>query len=84
VGNSLLDVIFLLFFYPAMASRIESSMGSGQFLILQIIITLGTNFIFSAVCLLLSVSGMRDALLWNCSGYWLLAFGVIVIDCMQV
>jgi len=85
VSNSFFTVILLAFFYPSMASRLESGMGSGPFLTLIATISLITNIAFVGVCYTLSLlMGSQMALFYTCTGFWTILFALIVIECMKM
>lgn len=84
VGNSLLSVIFILLFYPTMASRLEQSMGSGSFLAFLTTLSVVTNIIFALICLIMSVlAGNQSPMLLQCAGFWSVCFSLIVVECMK-
>jgi hypothetical protein len=62
VGNSIIDVIILLFMYPTMAKSLETSIGSAAFLFLIFELTLVTNILFCVICLLMWAMGMQEAM----------------------
>lgn len=82
VGNSLLNTIFMALFYPSMGVKLESSMSSALFLWLIGFITLATNVAFNACCLLLYAMGIPTAIFYGCSGFWVVLFGLITIECL--
>lgn len=82
VGNSLLNTIVMFLFYPMMGTLMESSMGSSMFIWLIGFITLSTNILFNILCLLLSFY-MPEALFYSSSGFWVILFGLVTIECMQ-
>ena len=67
-----------------MGSRMETSLGSASFLVMLCTFSLATNILFDAVCLALYVLGTPTAVFWDCSGFWVILFSLIVIECMQV
>jgi len=87
VGNSFLNTVILAMFYPAMGMRMESSLGSSLFLWLLGCITIVTNVAFNVCCILMSLMHMpeaRVALFYSCSGFWVVLFALITIECMQM
>jgi hypothetical protein len=84
VGNSFLGVIVTALFFPAMASRLEQAMGSMGLLSVIFTISLTTNMLFIAICLLFALMGTSHALYWNCQDFWTILFGLITIECLQV
>lgn len=84
VGNSLLSVIFILLFYPTMASRLEQSMGSGSYLAFVTTMSIVTNISFALICLIMSIlSGNQLPMLMQCAGFWSVCFSLIVVECMK-
>lgn len=81
VGNSILSIVFLALFYPSMASRMENSMGSTFFVALLCIISIVTNVIFVVITTSLYYMGV-NSLLWSCSGFWTIIFGILTIECL--
>ena len=68
-----------------MGARMESSLGSSAFLVLIGTLTVLTNVIFVVVCLFLYyVANVAEAVFYSCSGFWLVLFGLITIECLQV
>ena len=84
VNNSIFNIVLIALFYPAMGTQMEVKMGSAAFLACIGTLTVATNVIFAAVCVLLYLFGMVEALFFDCSGFWVVLFGLITIDCMQV
>jgi hypothetical protein len=84
VGNSIITIILIALFYPVMGTKIEYSMGSAGFICLIGILTIATNVIFDVICMSLHYAGSSLAIFWNCSGFWLILFALIVMECMQV
>lgn len=84
VGNSIFMIILIALFFPTMGGKMESSCGSSKFLYLMFLISMLTNLSFCLICSILSVSGMPEALFWNCSGFWLILFSLITIECLLV
>jgi hypothetical protein len=84
VGNSFLGVIITALFFPSMAARLEQAMGSLGLLSLIFTISLTTNILFIAICLLFALMGTPHALYWNCQDFWTILFGLITIECLQV
>lgn len=84
VGNSFITMILILMTFPTMGSRLEWGMGSASYLSLLGTLSITTNLIFSAVCLLLYGLGTSSALYWKCNGFWTILFSLITIDCLQV
>ena len=84
VGNSFITIIILFLFYPTMGTRMESGMASSAFLALLATLSLLTNLIFNLICIIGSLLGMKVLLIVPCSGFWLIVFPLIVIECMAV
>ena len=84
VGNSLLNIAILLFVFPALSGRMETSISSLGLLFLMGTITLAVNSAFDLICLLLYLSNATPfALFYNCSGFWTIVFALITVDCMH-
>ena len=67
VGNSIMTVLIIFLFYPAMATRLENSMGSGAFLALLTTFSMATNLVFLFLCFLMSMlSSDNLPLFWSC------------------
>ena len=58
-------------------------MGSSAFLVVTFILTIATNMAFIVVCMLLYLFGMAEALFFDCTGFWVVLFSLITIECMQ-
>ena len=84
VGNSILNVIIIMLFYPTMGARMENSIGSTNFVALLGMISISTNILFVIICLLLYFSGYTEAILWPCMGFWDIIFGLITIECLAL
>lgn len=84
VGNSLLTILLICLFYPTMGSRMETSLGSASFLLMLCTLSMTTNVIFDFICLGLYILGVPAAVFWSCSGFWVILFSLIVIECMQM
>jgi len=83
VGNSILTLIILIISYPSIGSQMEWSMGSSSYLYLMCIMSIATNLLFNAVCLLLFLVMPNSASLqYSCQGFWIILFSLITIDCM--
>jgi membrane associated rhomboid family serine protease len=82
VGNSILTLILICFFYPSMGKRIEDSIGSSGFLFLLGTLSLLVNGIFLAICMVLYTLGQGDALFYSCSGFWTVIFALLTMECM--
>lgn len=82
VGNSILTLIILLISYPSIGSQMEWSMGSSSYLYLMCAMSIATNLIFNAVCLLLMLVPNSGSLQYSCQGFWIILFSLITIDCM--
>jgi hypothetical protein len=83
VGNSIITLIIMLFFFPAMGTQMEQQMGSAAFGGLVVSLTLIINFTFAFACTFLSFFGMPEALLQECAGFWVVLFAIITIDCQK-
>ena len=85
VGNSIFNVVLMALFFPAMGARMESSIGSSAFLILMGTLSTMTNVAFVLICLFLYyVGNLALAVFYSCSGFWLVLFGLITMECLQV
>lgn len=85
VGNSIFNIVLIALFFPGMGGRMESSLGSSAFLVLMGTLTLMTNVIFVVLCIFLYyVANVAEAVFYTCSGFWLVLFGLITIECLQV
>jgi hypothetical protein len=84
VGNSILSLIMIALFFPVMSGRMESALGSSGLLAMMFCISLFTKVLFDIVCLSLSFMGTPEALFWSCDNFWVIVFGIITIECMQV
>lgn len=85
VGNSIFNVVLMALFFPAMGARMESSIGSSAFLILMGTLAITTNVVFVLICLFLYyVGNLAEAMFYSCSGFWLVLFGLITMECLQV
>ena len=83
VGNSIITLVLIAMFFPTMGTKFETSMGSAAFLFLMGTLTLITNIVFVMSCFLLNLLGMVEAIFYNCSGFWVVLFGLITLECMQ-
>lgn len=84
VGDSIINLLLILFFYPMMGNVFESSMGSGYYLWLILSITLFANASFILTCVLLYIMGIPGhPLLWQSSGFFIIWFGLITIECLK-
>lgn len=84
VGNSLITILLICFFYPMMGTRMETSIGSASYLMLLCTLSFVTNVLFDATCLMLYFVGTPVAVFWNCSGFWTILFALIVMECLQM
>jgi membrane associated rhomboid family serine protease len=84
VGNSIIDLVMILMFFPTMGGRMEASLGSASYLVLMATLTLVTNLLFIVICLSFYLFGMVTALFFPCAGFWNVLFALITIECMQV
>lgn len=84
VGNSLLSVIMIAMFFPAMAGRMEYALGSSGILVLMGTIAITTNVVFVTICLLMYMMGTPEAMFWSSSSFWTVIFGLLTIECMQM
>lgn len=82
VGNSLFQVILIAMFFPSMGSKMEWSLGSTGFIVLITTCSLLTNILFDILCIILSMLGTPEAIFSSCSGFWLIIFSLITIECM--
>ena len=83
VGNSIITLLLIALFFPTMGTKFETSMGSAAFLFLMGTLTLVTNVVFVMSCFLLNLLGLVEAIFYNCSGFWVVLFGLITVECMQ-
>jgi membrane associated rhomboid family serine protease len=85
VGGSLMTVIFLMLFFPSMATRMEHNIGSNDFCVLVATISLLINLSFLVACyaLYILMGGAPAALFYTCQGFWPLTFSLIATDCLQ-
>lgn len=85
VDNSIFNIILVALFFPGMGGRMENGFGSSSFLFLMGTLTLVTNVAFVVVCLCLYyLAGVAEAIFYDCSGFWVILFGLITIECLQV
>jgi len=84
VGNSLITMVLILLTFPSMGSKLERGMGSTSYMSLLGTLSIATNLIFTAVCVLLYTLGTSYALHYRCNGFWTILFSLITIDCLQV
>lgn len=84
VGNSIIDLVMILLFFPTMGGKMEASLGSAAYLVLLVTLTLLTNILFVLCSFSLYVFGMVTALFFTCAGFWNVLFALITIECMQV
>jgi membrane associated rhomboid family serine protease len=85
VDNSIFNIVLVALFFPGMGGRMENGLGSTSFLFLMGTLTLVTNVAFVAVCLFLYyIGGVAEAIFYDCSGFWVILFGLITIECLQV
>ena len=83
VGDSIMSLIIVIMMYPAIGSRIESSLGSSAYLTLIGTITLLVNLGFIAIVLFMYIVGTPTALFMGCSGFWNVLFALFTIECLQ-
>ena len=83
VGNSIITLVLIAMFFPTMGAKFETSLGSAFFLFLMGTLTLVTNIVFVMSCFLLNLLGLVEAIFYNCSGFWVVLFGLITVECMQ-
>lgn len=83
VGDSLLSLIIVIMMFPAMSSRLESSIGSSAYIVVVGSMYLIVNLLFCLIAVLLYLVGVPEALFQDCSGFWNIMFGVFTIDCLQ-
>ena len=67
-----------------MGTRLESSLGSTNYLILLVTIGVVCNLLFDLTCTVLYLFGLPEAVFWSSQGFWVVVFTLIVIECMQV
>lgn len=83
VGNSVLNLLFILLFFPEMSTRLEYTMGSLAYLSLICTLSIIINITFIIICFILSFMGLSYILLASCSGFWTIIFAFITIECMR-
>lgn len=84
VGNSILSLVMIALFFPSMAGRMENSLGSAGLLVLMGSVCFLTNILFDFICVVVSFMGSAEAVFWSCDNFWVVVFGLITIECMQV
>lgn len=84
VGDSFFNVLILMLFYPSMSIQLETSLGSLHFAYLLSFLSLMTNIAFDFTCYLLYFMGDDFARYYDCNGFWVVAFALLTITCMQV
>jgi membrane associated rhomboid family serine protease len=84
VSNSIFNIVLAAMSFPALGAKMETSLGSGAFLVLLLTLSLITNIVFAVVCVVMYLFGSAEAIFYECSGFWLILFGLITMDCIQV
>jgi membrane associated rhomboid family serine protease len=84
VGNSFLMLIFACLFFPSMGGRMEAAYGSAYFLYLILMFAVLTNVTYTVVCVLFGLMGSDEMMFMNCSGFWVVLFSFITMECMLV
>jgi hypothetical protein len=84
VGNSIISLVMICLFFPAMAGRMEHAVGSAALLVLMAAVALLTNVAFDILCVGMNLMGNTEAIFWSCDNFWIIVFGLITIECMQV
>ena len=85
VGNSIFNIVLIALFFPGMGARMETSIGSSAFLFVIGTLTVATNIIFVVLCLFLYyIANVAEAIFYSCSGFWLVLFGLITMECLLV
>lgn len=82
VDNSIISVVFMWLFFPAMGARMEQQQGSAPFAWTLLSSALAINLGFLFVCLTLAIFGMSSAMYYVCSGFWSILFTLITLDCL--
>jgi membrane associated rhomboid family serine protease len=82
VDNSIISVVFMWLFFPAMGARMEQQMGTASFGWLLLSSAIAINVGFLVVCLFLAMFGMSSAMHYICSGFWSVLFTLISLDCL--
>jgi hypothetical protein len=60
-----------------------TAIGSAAFLVLLGTLSIATNLVFNLVCLVGWVLGMKAMIIVTCSGFWLVVFSLMVLECMN-
>lgn len=84
VGNSILTLLLLLFFFPQLSARMEFASGTFQYFFTIMMLSVVTNVLFVVICVIFSMMGIDSAMYWSCSGIWVVIFALITIDCLRV
>lgn len=66
-----------------MAKNMELTMGSSAFLVLLGTLSIMTNLMFNVICMAGWMLGMKILIVVNCSGFWLIVFSLMVLECMN-
>ena len=64
-------------------SQLNAAIGSSAFLVLIVTLSVATNFMFNVICLIGWMLGIKVLIIANCSGFWLIVFSLMVLDCMK-
>lgn len=83
MNNSIISVVFMWLFFPAMGSRMEQQQGSAAFGWLIYASAIAINLAFVAICVVGSMFDGR-VMLAECSGFWSVLFTLITLDCLAM
>ena len=83
MSNSIISVVFMWLFFPAMGARMEQQMGSAAFGWMLYASAIAINVVFVALCLVGSMFD-KHAMLAECSGFWSVLFTLITLDCLAM
>lgn len=61
----------------------RTAIGSSAFLVLLVTLSVATNLIFNVICLVCWILGLKVMIVVNCSGFWLIVFSLMVVECMR-
>ena len=83
MNNSIISVIFMWLFFPAMGARMEQQQGSATFGWLLYASAIAINLAFVAICFVGSMF-YGGVILAECSGFWSVLFTLITLDCLAM
>ena len=64
-------------------TQLNAAIGSSAFLVLIATLAVATNLMFNVICLVGWMLGVKVLIVANCSGFWLIVFSLMVLDCMK-